>query len=87
MLITINSPVDEDGVVVAHGTEFILEDGTKLEDIQKCVVTYERDNIVIATLDIAVSPKSIEANPMLSKESLRRAAEYYGWAIKGKEIL
>lgn len=83
-LLTIIHPKDAgSGVRTSNGTRFVLDDGTELEGVTRCVVEYATDCIVTATLDVAIAPQeNIEAHPLLSYESLKAAALEYGFELK-----
>jgi hypothetical protein len=86
MIVTITSPRQERGVIVTKGTTVVMEDGTKISDICGLTVHYPLDGVVTATLDVHVNPQTIRANAMLSLDSVRQAAKYYGFELQPADV-
>ncbi len=80
-LLRIIPPNDADGVTSCNGTRFVLDDGTEVPHVTKCVITYEADAVLVATIDVAIHADTVTAQPMLSLECLKEAAEFYGYAL------
>lgn len=81
-ILTIRAPANAGrGVRVADNTRFMIGD-TELPNVTRCVVAYEVNCIVMATLDIAISPdEDITAHPLLSLDCVRKAALHYGYDL------
>ena len=72
-------PADSSSKICSsHGVKVFNDEGIEIEDIIEINVNYKVDEIVTATLTIAVNPEGIEANPMLSLLSLKEAAFHHG---------
>jgi hypothetical protein len=83
--LTIIPPAGE-GVKLGNGTRFVLADGTELPQVSRCVVAFGVDEIITATLDLAIDPRlPIEAHPLLSLKTLEAAAAHYGLRLVPKE--
>jgi hypothetical protein len=84
-LLTIVQPICKQGVKIGNGTCFVFSDGTKLTGVTRCIVTFAVNEIVTAKLDMALDQvENIEAHPMLSIESVKAAAEHYGFELVRK---
>lgn len=80
-LITIEPPTGG-GMRCGHGTRYLFADGSEFKEVTRCVVTFAPDEVLTATFDVAIDPKSnIEAHPMLSFEAVKVAAAHYGCAV------
>lgn len=81
-LLTIVPPPGPPGVKSGMGTRFLLADGTELTHVARCVVTFGPEEILQATIDVAINPKdNIEAHPMLSFAAVKMAALHYGFDV------
>ena len=81
-LLTIVPPSGPSGVKSGMGTRFLLADGSELTHVARCVVTFCPDEILQATIDVAIDPKdNIEAHPMLSFAAVKMAALHYGFDL------
>lgn len=65
----------------AAGTRFLLDDGRELDGVISCDVRFRVDEPITATIQIEVTPESLEANPLLGLETLREAAEARGFKL------
>lgn len=79
-------PPEGDGLKCGTGTKVQLPDGTDIgHGVTKIVVTFAPDEVLTAVLDIAVDPRlPIDAQPLLSLESVAAAADYYGLQLVRK---
>lgn len=67
-------------------------DGTDVKGVRSIDIRFRLDELVTAILDIYVNEINIQAEPLLSFDTVKRAAEYYGHELlpmnKGyKEII
>jgi hypothetical protein len=82
MKVTIKSPEPVNGgYVLTKGTKVFLEDGSEITGITGMTINYRLDDIVRATIDLIVTPESIQANAMLSLQSVEFAAKQYGYKL------
>lgn len=81
-LLTIVPPPGPSGVKSGMGTRFLLADGSELTHVARCVVTFGPEEILQATIDVAIDQRdNIEAHPMLSFAAVKMAALHYGFDL------
>lgn len=89
-LITIKSPrreLDDHAVRTGMGTQVFLRDGTEITDIKTIDVHYAVEDILSATIELAIEQvEDIEAHPFLGLETVRAAAKRYGFDLVAKEF-
>lgn len=83
-LVTIVPPPG-DGIRTGWGTRVIAQDGTEITGVTRIVIDFPIEGVITATLDVAIDAKTITAVPMLSLESLKQAADYYGFVLVEKK--
>lgn len=81
-MLTIVPPPGPPGVKSGRGTRFLFADGSELTHVARCVVTFGPEEVLQATIDVAIDPHdSIEAHPMLSYDAVRQAALHHGFNL------
>ena len=69
-----------------NGVRFTNQDGNEIHGVASCDVRLRSDEIFTATLELYVEDIDIEAEPLLSIDTVKRMAEYYGMElVEGKE--
>lgn len=67
---------------LGHHTEFYNENGTRIYGVEKVeFAEIRRDTAVQATITFVQTELDIEAEPLLSLESLERFAKHYGYKL------
>lgn len=75
---------DATGPVLANGTRFYA-DGVEIKAVRSVVIRIEPDAIVCAELEIDTEVKECWASPVLSEESMKAAAEYWGYDLRKRD--
>ena len=57
------------------------ENGSMIAGISGIQIDIRADSLVLATLDFVQSEIDIEAEPLLSLDTVRRCAEHYGYEL------
>jgi hypothetical protein len=57
------------------------EDGTDIKGVRSIDIRFRLDAIVTAILDIEVTETNIQAEPLLSYDTVKEAAEHYGYEL------
>lgn len=85
MRIKIESPASDDGVVITHGTRVVLLDEqggeTEVQDVSGLTVNYPLNGLVEAHLSVNVNPETVEANAVLSLETVKECAAFHGYEL------
>lgn len=63
-------------------TKVYHRDGSLLHGIENVNININQDGFVTAILDFTQTELDIEAEPLLSLESLKHFAKYYGYELK-----
>jgi len=66
---------------IGHGSTVTLPDGTKIVGITKMVIEVDPAEITRAHLSMGIQSAEIAAQPFLSEETLREAAELWGFDL------
>lgn len=81
-LVTIESPVSESGKpVLGRDVKVFTRDGSQITGITGLTVKYDPKDVVRASIDLLVTPDTIQAHAMLSLESVTEAARLHGYAL------
>lgn len=81
-LVTIESPVSESGGPVrGRDVKVFTKDGAQITGITGLSVTYAIDDVVRASIDLLVTPQTIQAHAMLSLETVKEAARLHGYVL------
>jgi hypothetical protein len=59
----------------------INEDGKEIRGVRSVDIRMRVNEIITARLDIEVNDISIQAEPLLSYNTIKKAAEYYGYQL------
>lgn len=81
-LVTIESPQTTDGGYVrTSDVKVFTKDGSRITGITGMTVTYAVKDIVRASIDLLVTPATIQAHAMLSLQTIKEAAKLYGYEL------
>ena len=78
-------PPPGDGIRAAQGTRVFAQDGSEIGGVTRISIDFPIDGVITATMDLAINAETIAAVPMLSLESLKQAADYYGFMLVEKK--
>lgn len=85
MKIRIEQTDTDDPVITCWGTKVFSESGEEIKDISRLSVDFgcpkTGEHIVMATIEMAVNPSTIHAHAILGMDSVREAAEHYGYRL------
>jgi len=70
--------------VDTKSVKFFTLDDKEIQGVHSCDIKMRVNNIVTATLDIYPEDVDVKAHPILSEETLKRLAEYYGYTLVPK---
>ena len=65
----------------SHSAKFMNPDGTEIKGVVGCDIRMRIDEICTATLGLRVDEISINAEPLLSFDTVCEAANYYGYDL------
>lgn len=70
-----------------QNTKITHPDGTDVKGVRSIDIRFRLEELVTAKLDIYVNEINIQAEPLLSFDTVKRAAEYYGYelVVKGSK--
>ena len=61
--------------------KFFTVDGQEIKGVCSCDITMRPNSIVTATLDIYPEGLDIKAHPLLTEDTLKWLADYYGYNL------
>jgi hypothetical protein len=70
-----------------HGAKIQHEDGTEVKDVMAIDIKMRPSEIVTAQLWLKVNEININAEPLLSFDTVKEAAEHYGYELVDIETL
>ena len=66
---------------LSHHTELYNENGSRIHGVASVDISIQPNDVVTAKINFAQTDLDIEAEPLLSLDSLKHFAKHYGYAL------